>query len=65
MGDSNKKKETKIDYSKIGYYGKPINELGREELLAAFAELAELYNESQRKNRKCKEILGKENFDSL
>ena len=31
------------DYSTIGYYGKPITDLSRDELLAALAELAEIY----------------------
>ena len=33
------------DYSKIGYFGRPISDLDRDELLAAFAKLAELYTE--------------------
>ena len=53
------------DYSLIGYYGRPITDFSRDELLAAFAELAELYKESQRKNKKCQEVLGKKKFDSL
>ncbi len=51
--------------SEIGYYGRPVTELNREELLAAFAELAELYKKSQRKNKKCQEVLGADKFDSL
>jgi len=51
--------------NKIGYYGRPITELSREELLAAIAELADIYNECKRKNEKCREILGKEKFESL
>ena len=39
------------DYSLIGYYGRPITDLSRDELLEAFAELAELYKESQRKKQ--------------
>ena len=65
MDDPEKKKETKRNYSNIGYYGRPISELSRDELMAAFAELAELYQESQRKNKKCQEVLGKVRFDSL
>ena len=53
------------NYSEIGYYGRPITELSRAELLAAVAELADMYNESKRKNEKCKEILGAEKFNSL
>jgi len=53
------------NFSEIGYYGRPITELSRAELLAAVAELADMYNESKRKNEKCKEILGAEKFNSL
>ena len=53
------------NYSEIGYYGRPITELSRSELLAAVADLAEMYNECKRKNEKCKEILGAEEFESL
>jgi len=53
------------NFSEIGYYGRPITELSRAELLAAVAELADMYNESKRKNEKCKEILGADKFDSL
>ena len=46
MGDSaltlQKEIMKKIDCNKIGYYGKPIVELSREELLEAFAELASI-----------------------
>jgi hypothetical protein len=58
-------KKNSRDYSKIGYHGRPITELSREELLAAFAELAELFKESQRKNKKCREVLGADKFESL
>ena len=60
-----KEKKPTIDYSKIGYYGKPITELSRDELLAAVAELDELYKESQRKNKKYQDVLGKKKLDSL
>jgi len=65
LDDPKKEKETKRNYFSIGYHGRPITELSREELLAAFAELAELYRESQRKNKKCKEVLGKGRYDPL
>ncbi len=52
-------------FSKIGYYGRPITDLSREELLAAFAELVDLYNQSRRKINKCRKALGKEKFDAL
>jgi hypothetical protein len=56
---------TAKDYSTIGYYGKPITDLSRDELLAALAELVEMYKEIKRKNEKCKEVLGEKKFDSL
>ena len=55
----------KEDFSKIGYYGRPITELSRDELLAAFAELSDMYSELKRKNNKCKQVLGKKMFESL
>ena len=53
------------DYSKIGYYGRPITDLSRDELLAAFVELLDIYDEIKRKNEKCKEVLGAKKFESL
>ena len=52
------------DYSEIGYYGRPITDLTREELLEAFAELVDLYQEYKRKNERLKEALG-EKYDDL
>ena len=59
------KDEITKDYSQIGYYGRPITDLSKKELLAAFAELIEIYKEAKRKNEKCKEVLGKKKFESL
>jgi len=53
-----------VDFSKIGYYGRPITDLTREELLEAFAELVDLYQEYKRKNERLKEALG-EKYDDL
>lgn len=53
------------DYSKIGYLGRPITDLSREELLDAIVELGEMYKEIKRKNEKCKEVLGEKKFESL
>ena len=58
-------KSPKRDYSDIGYYGRPITALSREELLEAFAELVDIYNESKRKNERCKEELGANRFKLL
>ena len=65
MGSDKMGDVTLRNYSEIGYYGRPITELSRAELLAALAELVDMYNECKRKNKKCKEILGAEKFDSL
>ena len=65
MSGPNKERPVKRDYSKIGFYGRPITELSRDELLAAIAELAELYQESRRKNKRCREVLGPEKYGSL
>ena len=56
---------TTKDYSTIGYYGRPITDLSRDELLAAFAELVDMYKEIKRKNEKCKEVLGEKKFELL
>ncbi len=37
------------DFSAIGYYGRPITALSKKELLAAFAELVDIYKECQKK----------------
>ena len=42
----------KFDYKEIGYYGKPITTLTRNELLAAFAELAAIIYECSVKDKK-------------
>ena len=55
----------KRDYGEIGYYGRPITQLSRSELLAALGELVDMYKESKRKNEKCKELLGAEKFEEL
>jgi len=57
-------KLTTIDYSSIGYYGRPITELSKGDLLAAINELADMYNEVKRKNEKCKEVSVRARFDS-
>ena len=56
---------TTKDYSTIGYNGRPITDLSRDELLAAFAELVDMYKEIKRKNEKCKEVLGERKCESL
>jgi hypothetical protein len=52
-------------YSTIGYYGRPITDLSRNELLAALAELVDMCKEIKRKNEKCREVLGEKKFESL
>lgn len=47
----------KFDYKEIGYYGKPIDSLTREELLEAFAELAGAIAECAVKGKKCEELI--------
>ncbi len=44
-------------YEEIGYYGKPINSLTREELLEAFAELAVIIYECSVKDKKFEEFI--------
>ena len=45
MAGPKKIKGANKNYGKIGYYGKPITDLSREELLAAIGELVDMYYE--------------------
>jgi hypothetical protein len=47
----------KLTYSDIGYYGKPIDALSREELLEAFFELVLLIQSCADKDSPCRSIL--------
>lgn len=56
----------KLSSDEIGFYGKPIDRLTREELLEAIIELASIVNECLSKNTKCEEILGmKKNSEKI
>jgi len=46
----------KLEYSNIGYHGKPIGDLTREELLEAFVELAQTVVSCASKNNQCKAV---------
>jgi hypothetical protein len=46
----------KISCSDIGYHGKPIDDLSREELLEAFLELAQTVVNCASTNNQCKAI---------
>ena len=50
------------DYSKVFYCDRPITDLSRDELLAAFAALAGMYKEMKIKNIKCRVALGEKKF---
>lgn len=65
MANTSKEDTLTIDISRIGYFGRPIKDLSRDELLSAFAELVDTNKEVKRKNEKCKEILGEKRFESL
>ncbi len=39
--------------SEIGYYGRAITKLSRDELISAITELAIMYKECERKNKSC------------
>ena len=58
-------KTTERDFSNIGYYGRPITDLNREELLCAFAELLDIYKECEYINNRCKEVLGDKKYEEL
>jgi hypothetical protein len=55
----------KVSFDQIGYYGRPISELSREELLEAFAELALLLEACEDKDKKFREILGDKKYKTL
>ena len=42
-----------INPKEIGYYGRPISDLSKDELLDAFVELFMIYEESERKSKNC------------
>jgi hypothetical protein len=45
-----------LDYSDIGYKGKPIDTLTKEELLEAFLELAQKVYECASQDNPCKDV---------
>jgi hypothetical protein len=47
----------KFDAKEIGYYGKPITTLTRDELLNAFVELAGIIHECAVKDKKFEEFI--------
>ena len=47
----------KFDHKDIGYFGKPITSLSREELLEALEELAAILYECSAKNRKIEDYI--------
>jgi hypothetical protein len=47
----------KFDAKEIGYYGKPITKLTRDELLNVIMELAGIIHECSIKDKKIKEFL--------
>lgn len=47
----------KLDAKKIGYYGKPITTLTKDELLSAFEEIAGIIHECLIKDKKIEEFL--------
>jgi len=52
------KRKEKRDYTKIGYYGRPITDLSKDELMEALAELVDMYKEVK-KTKKCSKVLGR------
>jgi hypothetical protein len=46
----------KLDYSAVGYKGKPIDTLTREELLEAFLELVQKVYDCASQDNHCKDI---------
>ena len=48
---------TKIDSKQIGYYGKPIDSLTRDELINAIEELAGAIHDCALGESRCKDII--------
>lgn len=46
----------RLDFSQIGYKGRPIDALSREELLEAFLELAQTVYECAKQDNPCKDV---------
>ena len=42
-----------INPTEIGYYGRPISDLSKDELLDAIVELCMIYEESEKKSKNC------------
>ncbi len=42
-----------INPTEIGYYGRPISDLSKDELLDAIVELCMMYEESEKKRKNC------------
>jgi hypothetical protein len=50
-------KKKNLKSSDIGYHGKPIETLSREELLGAFVELTQLVYNCASSNNRCKALI--------
>ena len=46
----------KLTYSDVGYYGKPLDTLTKQELLEAYLELVQKVHESAANGEKCKDV---------
>ena len=53
----------KVDRKQVGYHGKPIDSLTREELISALEELADAIRECVARDKKCCDILRISNFE--
>ncbi|MFC1876849.1 hypothetical protein ACFL2E_06220 [Thermodesulfobacteriota bacterium] len=51
------REKKKLQYSDIGYQGKPIDALNKEELLKAFLEVTQLVYNCASTNNQCKAML--------
>ena len=51
------REQRKLHSADIGYHGKPIDNLSREELLGAFVELTQLVYDCASTNNKCKALV--------
>ena len=47
----------KLNYSDVGYHGKPIKELTREELMEAFLRLSQRVYDCAAEGNKCREVI--------
>ena len=54
-----------LKFDEIGYYGRPITELSKDELLRALAEVCTALRDNEIKLELCEKLLGEETCGTL